>query len=73
MRELSCQRCGNHVLVHKNSLAHTTVQWIEAERCEEFAAAGTATELHGTIPTCESLRASITAAVRAGTVPVAQL
>jgi hypothetical protein len=73
VRELSCQRCGNRVLVYKNSLAHTAVQWIEAERCEEFAASDTATELHATIPTCESLRASIRDAVRSGTVPVAQL
>ena len=73
MQELSCQRCGNRVLVQKNSLAHTTVQWIETEQCEEFADSGTAAELHGTIPTCLSLRASITAAVRAGTVPVGRL
>jgi hypothetical protein len=73
VQELSCRRCGNRVLVQKNSLAHTAVQWTEPERCEEFAARGTAAELHATIPTCESLRASITAAVRSGTVPVPRL
>jgi hypothetical protein len=70
LRPLACLACGNQVLVKKNSLQHTSVQWTSdaARSCPEFAANGRATAL---IATCPKLRDSIEQAVRDGALEVA--
>ncbi|SFT00194.1 hypothetical protein [Saccharopolyspora flava] len=69
MQPLDCHRCGNHVLVKKNSLAHTSVQWTETNRCAELAPTNL-TE-RALRPGCSQMRASIENAVRTGTIEVA--
>ncbi|WP_258341386.1 hypothetical protein [Saccharopolyspora gregorii] len=68
MQPLDCRRCGNHVLVKKNSFAHTSVQWTEANRCAEL----TPTDLteRALRPGCSQMRESIDDAVRAGVIEV---
>jgi hypothetical protein len=70
LRPVECAGCGNRVLVKKNSLQHTSVQWTSdaASSCPEFAAAGGSTAL---IATCGKLRDSIEQAVRDGVLEVA--
>lgn len=61
--EVACQRCATAVLVKKNSLAHTVVQWTEpSEKCIGM----THVETQPIPETCVYLRASIEAEVRAG-------
>lgn len=68
MQPLDCRLCGNHVLVKKNSFAHTSVQWTETNRCAELAPTDlTARALR---PGCSQMRESIDDAVRAGLVEV---
>ena len=69
MQPLACRLCGNQVLVKKNSLAHTAVQWTEATRCTEFALAPDLTT-RAMRPTCSAMRASIETAVVAGHIEV---
>lgn len=69
MQPLACRSCGNQVLVKKNSLAHTAVQWTEATRCAEFALASDLTA-RALQPTCSAMRASIESAVLAGRIEV---
>lgn len=69
MHPVSCRVCGSCVLVKKNTLAHTLVQWTsDTERCAELSRHGEP----GTVPTCSRLRDSIEADVRSGLVPVAE-
>jgi hypothetical protein len=70
LRPVECLDCGNRVLVKKNSLKHTSVQWTSdaARSCPEFAANGRATAL---IATCLKLRDSIEKAVLDGVLEVA--
>jgi hypothetical protein len=64
---VSCRRCGSYVLVEKNSLAHTAVQWTAAtDQCAELGGRAD----RALIPTCAQLRESIEASVRSGRVPV---
>lgn len=69
LRPVVCAGCGSTVLVRKQSTAQTSVQWDVAAvaTCAEFTAAGGSSAL---IAGCATLRESITAAVRAGTVEV---
>jgi hypothetical protein len=61
-----CHRCGTTVLVRKNSLAHTVVQWTTStDACTELAGASARA--------CPFLADSIDAAVRAGELEVADL
>lgn len=69
MQPLSCRVCGNRVLVEKNSLAHTSVQWTESLRCVEFAPAPDLTA-RALRPTCAKMRDSIESAVREGLIDV---
>ncbi len=69
MQPLACRLCGNQVLVKKNSLAHTSVQWGESTRCTEFAAAANLTD-RALVRGCTELRESIDSAVRAGRIEV---
>lgn len=55
---VSCDRCAVEVLVKKNSLAHTMVQWTSAS--------DTCTQLVPGDATCPFLRDSIESAVRRG-------
>jgi hypothetical protein len=73
--EVECGSCGARVLAAKFSPAHTSVQWdaTAVRQCREFGQhrqaehGGTVTPVEG----CESMRASIAAAVLAGRIPVA--
>lgn len=70
--EVTCHRCGTCVLVKKNSLAHTAVQWVSAtDRCVGLVAG--AEDPSGVAPTCRFLRDSIDDGVRAGSVEVPDL
>lgn len=67
MHPVSCHHCGSCVLVEKNSLAHTLVQWTaDTRQCAELG------ERPGqaVVRTCLRLRDSIEAAVRGGRVPI---
>jgi hypothetical protein len=56
---VNCARCGVCVLVKKNSLAHTVVQWTTStEACGELSSATRSVTV-----TCAFLRDSIDAAV----------
>ena len=70
--EVSCRRCATTVLVRKNSLAQTSVQWrgSSAETCTELAERRAAGLHPALVPTCEALRGSIDEAVRDGRIPV---
>lgn len=68
MRELACRRCATTVLVRKNTLSQTSIQWLAdaGETCTELAgqrAAGRPTAL---VAGCTALRESIDDAVREG-------
>lgn len=71
--EIRCRECGTCVLVRKNSLAHTSVQWQDDPDtvCPTFRSSGTAP---GTSITpregCPELKASIDAAVLDGSLPI---
>ncbi|GII64322.1 hypothetical protein Skr01_44070 [Sphaerisporangium krabiense] len=70
MRPVSCSSCGTCVLVKKNSLAHTLVQWTtDTEQCVELSRHAEP----GLVPTCTRLRDSIENSVRLGAVPVPDL
>ncbi|UYP19424.1 hypothetical protein OED52_02285 [Rhodococcus sp. Z13] len=71
--EVQCRECGTCVLVRKNSLAHTSVQWQDDpdEVCPVFR--DTAEERGRSITPrreCPRLRASIRQAVLDGVLPV---
>lgn len=71
-QEVVCEQCGTCVLVKKNSLAHTAVQWTSStENCRGLVPG--ADDPSGVAPTCLYLRSSIDEAVRAGTVEVLDL
>lgn len=65
---VACARCGVQVLVKKNSLPQTSVQWISAtSRCPDM---GRAVGERAFVGTCPGLRDSIEEAVRAQRVQV---
>jgi len=70
LRPVTCAGCGGSVLVRKNSLAQTSIQWtVEAvASCTEFVGRQTAL-----VAGCETLRETIEAAVRTGAVEVADV
>lgn len=72
LRPLSCRSCGTCVLVKKNSVQHTSIQWTTdaARSCPVFAekaAAGAQTAL---LDTCDRLGDSIAEALREGLLEV---
>lgn len=75
LRPVECSNCGNRVLVKKNSIRHTSIQWTSdaVDSCPEFAARVAAGELSALIDTCEKLRDSIDEAVRDGLLEVPRL
>ncbi|MFC0542054.1 hypothetical protein [Kutzneria chonburiensis] len=60
LRPHVCDGCGTTVLVKKNSLQHTSVQWQST----------TCSRLGPTVAGCPALRDSIERAVRDGTIEV---
>lgn len=74
MQSVACHLCGSCVLVKKNSLAHTEVQWTtDTNQCVELNEQADRGVQRGTVPTCLHLRDSIEASVRSGLVPVPDL
>lgn len=69
MTPVSCRTCGIEVLVKKNSLPHTAVQWRDSSRCVEFALLR-GLEERATARSCLELRSSIEAAVHTGQIEV---
>ncbi|MFI7121565.1 hypothetical protein [Amycolatopsis sp. NPDC049868] len=72
LRPLNCRSCGTCVLVKKNSMQHTSIQWTsDASRsCPVFAeqkASGAQTAL---LDTCGNLSESIDAALKDGLLEV---
>lgn len=69
---VQCARCGALVLAAKFSIQHTSVQWDAAAvgQCEEFALRSARGELTALVERCDSMRASIDAAVLDGQLPV---
>ncbi|MGH3520110.1 MAG: hypothetical protein ACRDQ7_22535 [Haloechinothrix sp.] len=72
MQPVECQICETSVLVEKNSLAHTSIQWtsIAGSSCTEFAAMVAEGSDSALIPTCVHLRDSIERAVADGALDV---
>ena len=72
MREVGCRTCGTRVLVKKNSLPHTSVQWTTdaSATCEEISSRVAGGEYAACVTHCGALRASIERAVREGLVKV---
>lgn len=71
MYPIMCRNCANEVLVKKNSLAQTSVQWADSSACAEFAALD-GLQARATARTCLELRASIEAAVTSGVLKVGE-
>ncbi|MFI0446546.1 hypothetical protein [Actinomadura sp. 6N118] len=68
---IACRRCGACVLVRKNSLAHTEIQWTaDTSGCPELGRNPVPRILTSVIPTCAELRDSVEGAVREGRLPV---
>ena len=70
---VQCADCGAVVLAAKFSIQHTSVQWDAAAvgQCAEFARRAARGEQTALIERCDSMRASIEAAVTDGELPVA--
>ncbi|WP_070379712.1 hypothetical protein [Rhodococcus sp. WMMA185] len=72
LSDVECQTCGTCVLVRKNSLAHTSIQWITdpATNCPTFR--GDVAEEHsiGLRDGCPRLQESIKHAVMEGLIEV---
>jgi hypothetical protein len=70
LRPHTCRSCGTCVLVKKNSLKHTSIQWTTdaVSSCPVFAASDVPTAL---LDTCPKLSDSIGDAVREGELAVA--
>lgn len=69
LRPHECRSCGTCVLVKKNSLKHTSIQWTTdaARSCPVFAAHAAAGGHTALLDTCEKLSDSIADAVQDGT------
>jgi hypothetical protein len=72
LRPVRCAVCTGVVLVKKNSLAHTSIQWSPAALagCVEFTGARADGQDSALVETCHTLMASVDRAVRDGVVPV---
>lgn len=68
LRPHECRSCGTCVLVKKNSLKHTSIQWTTdaASSCPVFAAHAASGGTTALLDTCEKLSDSIDNAVRDG-------
>lgn len=73
LQPVSCEACGTEVLVRKNSLTQTTVQWTgPTQDCPELRARREAGEDTARVAHCEQLRTSIDEAVAAGRVAIVE-
>ena len=73
LQEVTCSTCETQVLVRKNSLTQTTVQWQgDTSSCHELAARRAAGEHTARVAHCGALRTSIDEAVAAGVVTVVE-
>ena len=72
LREVACRRCATTVLVRKNTLTQTSIQWLAdaATVCTELAEQRAAGVQTGRVPRCEALHASIDEAVADGRLEV---
>ena len=72
MSELSCRRCATTVLVRKNTLTQTSIQWLAdaGETCTELAEQRAAGKPTGLVSGCTALRESIEDAVADGRLQV---
>ncbi len=72
MQDVACRRCGTTVLVRKNTLTQTSIQWLAdaGETCTELAQQRVAGRPTGLASGCTSLRESIDEAVREGRLEV---
>lgn len=72
MQEVLCRRCATTVLVRKNTLTQTSIQWLgdAGETCTELAEQRTAGTPSARVPGCTALRESIEEAVRDGRLQV---
>ncbi len=70
MTPVSCEHCGTEVLVRKNSLDQTSVQWqaTPADVCPRFAEAQAAGKVSALQDACPNLESSIGHAVRLGVI-----
>ncbi|WP_024795562.1 hypothetical protein [Tomitella biformata] len=70
MAPVSCEACGTEVLVRKNSLDQTSVQWQEtpSKVCPRFAEARAAGKVSALQDACPNLESSIGHAVRLGVI-----
>ncbi|MDT7726857.1 MAG: hypothetical protein QOI21_3433 [Actinomycetota bacterium] len=73
LRPVGCRTCGTRVLVKKNSVQHTSIQWTSdaASSCPVFAAQAASGASTALLDTCEQLGYSIEDAVREGVLKVA--
>ncbi|MFD1815301.1 hypothetical protein [Rhodococcus gannanensis] len=67
MESVSCNTCGNRVLVEKYSEAHTSIQWLDDVdgACPRFAETHTR-DGRARVPTCRHLQESIDGLVLSG-------
>lgn len=74
LRPLKCRSCATAVLVKKNSLEHTSIQWTTdpAASCPELRAGEAAGRVTALQDTCSKLRASIAYAVAEGLLDVGE-
>ncbi len=72
LREVACRRCATTVLVRKNTLTQTSIQWLgdAGAVCAELAEKRVAGVHTGRVARCESLRTSIDEAVADGRLEV---
>ena len=72
LQEVACRRCATTVLVRKNTLSQTTIQWQgdAGTTCTELAEKRVAGMQTAMVARCEALRASIDDAVRDGSLEV---
>lgn len=72
MQEVGCRTCGTRVLVKKNSLPHTSIQWTTdaTVTCEEISSRVAGGEYAAHVTHCDALRESIEQAVREGMLKV---
>lgn len=70
MTPVSCEHCGTEVLVRKNSLDQTSVQWqaTPSKVCPRFAEARAAGKVSALQDSCPNLESSIGHAVRLGAI-----
>lgn len=69
MQPHECPGCGNRVLVRKNAMSQTAVQWLESTKCLEFMRSESLTA-RALVPSCKLLNDSIDEAVKAGRIEI---